>query len=133
MDKPEYDDPALTQFVTKEELQGMDSTFSELAKSGKSLVRLPRKQFDRQKVLNALEEAFELIGGVPRLAMWGHQNPTEFYKLWGKTIPAATQMQVSGQIGAYMLRPALPPSPLDGDFSEADFTEVEGPRKSDAS
>lgn len=125
MDNTDYDDPSKTQFVTKEEFSSMNETFTELARSGKSLVRLPKSQFSRQKVLDALNEAFELIGGVPRLAIWGHENPTEFYKLWGKTIPAATQMQVSGQLGTYMLRPALPPSPLDGGFSEGEFVEVE--------
>lgn len=112
-------DPNLKQFVDDEGYQQMGETFSELAESGKSLTRLPRREFSRRRVLEALDEAFQLIGGVPRLAHWGHHNPTEFYKLWGKTIPAASQLDVMGQL-THIIRPALPRSPLDGDYTDAD-------------
>lgn len=36
----------------------------------------------------ALEEAFEKMGGIKALVEWGNDNPTEFYKLWSKLIPA---------------------------------------------
>jgi len=106
------DDPALTQFVSKEEFGEMGEVFAEAVSGGKSLLRLPKRPFDRQRVLHALDEAFELIGGVPRLAMWAHVNPTEFYKLWGKTIPQSNMLDVMGKIEHHIL-PALPPSPLD--------------------
>lgn len=35
-----------------------------------------------------LADAFDLIGGVPALVLWGRQHPTEFYRLWSKLIPA---------------------------------------------
>lgn len=35
-----------------------------------------------------LAEAFELMGGVPALVLWGKQNPTDFYRIWAKLIPA---------------------------------------------
>lgn len=41
------------------------------------------------------QHAFELIGGIPRLAMWAHQHPTQFYQLYSKLIPA----QVTGADG----------------------------------
>jgi len=41
------------------------------------------------------QHAFELIGGIPRLAMWAHQHPTQFYQLYSKLIPA----QVTGHDG----------------------------------
>src|SRR5436305_10378575 len=85
----------------------MGETFKELAESGKSLTRLPRREFSRRRVLEAIDEAFQLIGGVPRLAIWAHVNPTEFYKLWGKTIPAASQMEIMGHM-THVIRPALP-------------------------
>lgn len=118
------DDSPLTQFVSPIEFGEMDTTFRALAESGKALTRLPQKKFDRQKVLSALEEAFELIGGVPRLAYWGHENPGEFYKLWGKTIPAAAQVQISGQLDHRFIRPALPPSALDAEVTDGDFIEL---------
>lgn len=35
----------------------------------------------------ALHEAFEQLGGVPKLVEWGKDNPGEFFKLWVKTLP----------------------------------------------
>lgn len=31
--------------------------------------------------------AFDLMGGVPALVVWGRSNPTEFYRLWARLIP----------------------------------------------
>jgi hypothetical protein len=41
------------------------------------------------------QHAFELIGGIPRLAHWAHANPDKFYSLYSKLIPA----QVTGPDG----------------------------------
>jgi hypothetical protein len=41
------------------------------------------------------QHAFELIGGIPRLAHWAHQNPDKFFQLYSKLIPA----QVTGADG----------------------------------
>lgn len=116
-------DPALTQFFSENEFREASKTFHELAESGKSLTRLPRKPVDRQRVLEALHEAFELVGGVPRLSMWAHENYGDFVKLFAKTAPSA--LQVDGNMNFSMLRPALPPSALDQDFTEAEFSEAE--------
>lgn len=40
----------------------------------------------RKRVEKAFLTAFELIGGVPRLVLWADQNPTEFFKLYGRMI-----------------------------------------------
>lgn len=34
-----------------------------------------------------LSLAFDLMGGVPALVVWGRQNPTEFYRIWARLIP----------------------------------------------
>lgn len=39
-------------------------------------------------IKNALADAFEDLGGVSGLVTWGRENPTEFYKLWVKVLPA---------------------------------------------
>ena len=47
----------------------------------------------------AVHDAFDLIGGVPRLADWAHTNPTDFYtKLLPKTIEKSTAVEHSGEI-----------------------------------
>lgn len=39
----------------------------------------------------AMELAFQGLGGVPKLTEWAKDNPTEFYRLWGRLIPAEVQ------------------------------------------
>lgn len=34
-----------------------------------------------------LSEAFDFMGGVAALVVWGRQNRTEFYRLWARLIP----------------------------------------------
>lgn len=34
-----------------------------------------------------LARAFDLMGGVPALVVWGRSNPTEFYRIWARLIP----------------------------------------------
>ncbi len=43
----------------------------------------------------ALGDVFTWIGGVPAMAAWAKANPTEFYRLWVKTLPR----EVSGPGG----------------------------------
>lgn len=38
-------------------------------------------------VKEALTTAFEELGGVQSLTLWGRENQTEFYKLWVKVLP----------------------------------------------
>lgn len=56
--------------------------------------RLPSYTKSRN-VREQFQFAFELIGGIPRLAHWAHQNPDKFYQLYSKLIPA----QVTGADG----------------------------------
>lgn len=44
----------------------------------------------------ALMEAFDLRGGVPALLTWAAENPSDFYKLWGRLAPQ--EMQVAGEL-----------------------------------
>lgn len=56
--------------------------------------RLPAYTKTRN-VRQQFQFAFELIGGIPRLAHWAHQHPDKFYALYSKLIPA----QVTGEGG----------------------------------
>lgn len=78
--------------------------------------RLPvPKELKRKEVVRSFQEAFELIGGIPRLAIWGNDHPGEFYKLYARLIPPAVQ-EVSGEV---RLIHVLPRTLLDGEVSEA--------------
>lgn len=92
----------------------MDEVLSDISRKCRAVTQAPRRKFEREKFLSALDEAFELIGGVPRLALWADQNPTEFFRLYGKTIPQANLLDIQGKMSMQIL-PALPRSPLDGE------------------
>lgn len=50
-------------------------------------------------VKEALEAAFQGIGGVPRLQAWAEKEPGEFYKLWVKTLPQQIKNEHTGPGG----------------------------------
>ncbi len=99
----------------------MDTVLSDLARTCKTVINPPKKKFDRDKFVGAMQEAFELIGGIPRLALWADGNPTEFYRLYSKTIPQASLLDIQGKMQMQIL-PALPPSGLDGGDEPIDIT-----------
>jgi len=45
-------------------------------------------------VKDALQEAFEGLGGVVALTAWAKKEPTEFYKIWAKLLPTEVKAQV---------------------------------------
>lgn len=47
-------------------------------------LRLGRKEVSRKEFIGVVNHAFDLIGGVPRLALWADANPDKFYNLWAK-------------------------------------------------
>lgn len=43
----------------------------------------------------AFEEAFDRMGGVEALVSWAQSEPTEFYKLYSKLLPAEIKADVN--------------------------------------
>lgn len=54
---------------------------------------IPRK-VSRAHLEQAFLTSFELIGGVPRLALWADQNPDKFYALLSKLFPQKMEAKV---------------------------------------
>jgi len=76
-------------------------------------IRVPRNQhFTRKDVVHAFQSAFELIGGVPRLAMWANQNETEFFKLYSRLLPSQASSAL-GESNVMRIEMAIKPGPLD--------------------
>lgn len=50
-----------------------------------------------QAAHEAIELAFEGVGGVKALIEWGKSNQTDFYRLWSRRIPNA--QEVTGKDG----------------------------------
>ena len=59
--------------------------------------KLPQK-LKGQRAADAFQSAFDLIGGIPRLALWADKNPSAFFALYSKLIPATVQAQVNHTI-----------------------------------
>lgn len=59
-------------------------------------------------VKEALALAFQGLGGVARLQSWADENPTEFFKLWSKMLPAEVQasMEHTGELVVRVVRQA---------------------------
>lgn len=69
----------------------MPSAMNEIAQVSKlPKFRKETDGFTRQDVVNAFQQAFQLIGGVNRLTLWANENPGEFYKQYARLLPSAT-------------------------------------------
>ena len=91
----------------------MGETFAIMAKSRKKQLSVPRStEFRREEVVQAFHDSFELIGGVPRLATWAHENPSDFYRLYAKLFPGNAQKSVTHD-GKITVIHQLAPGPLD--------------------
>lgn len=65
---------------------------------------------------------FEMMGGLPRMANWADENPTDFYtKLFPKMISRSQQVDVSGTI---TIDDAISRLERLDDAIDAEFTEV---------
>ena len=65
---------------------------------------------------------FEQIGGLPRMASWADDNPTDFYtKLFPKMISRSQQVDVSGTL---TIDDAISRLERQGDLIDADFIEI---------
>jgi hypothetical protein len=100
------------QFVpAKDYNRDMEAQFNALANAGGQTVVLPR-ELSRKRVAQAFSDAFELIGGVSRLAEWADKNETDFYKLYAKLMPTAASGDMS-ETNERVIRHVLPPTELD--------------------
>jgi len=104
-------------FLTEEEYDAqmaeMDETFHALAESNKNMA-IPVKgtPLTRKRVVQGFMDCFEMIGGVPRLALWANENPGEYYKLYSKLLPsqAADDLDTAKEM---TIRHVIPRSKLD--------------------
>ena len=63
---------------------------------GGSRAGIPNKT--TAEVKQALEYAFEKIGGQQKLAEWAQSKPELFYPLWSKLLPKDVKVEHSGQV-----------------------------------
>lgn len=74
---------------------------AEKLRVGKAELQQSKAAKHSPKTITAAREnltlAFDLMGGVPALVVWGRKNPTEFYRLWARLIPKES-VELSAQI-----------------------------------
>lgn len=77
-------------------------------------ISLPRtlagRRVNREEIANAFLVSFELIGGVPRLALWADEHPSEFFKIFGRLLPKEV---LTTHDGVVTIKHAIQPSKLD--------------------
>lgn len=100
--------------MTEEDIQEQfDKSLSRNLQERKRLANESvQKLYSRRQMEQGFLECFELIGGVPRLAIWANdpENYGEFLKLLMKFAPKDATEQV-GRVLNYQSN--VPPSPLN--------------------
>lgn len=86
------------------------------------------KVFSRRQIEQAFLETFEMVGGIPRLAIWANdpENYGTFLQLMMKLAPKEA---LQNQVGAVLeYRSNVPPSPLNrppaDEPAEGEFRDV---------
>lgn len=94
------DDALLQQFYiaaqTNQSSTG-NTSLDTLLQKGLYGKRMP-KALKGQKAADSFQSAFDLIGGVPRLALWADKNPTAFYALYSKLIPSSVKTDITAKV-----------------------------------
>lgn len=99
----------------------------------KFLGMFPKPQaLTRQSVVAAFQDAFQQIGGTSRLALWADSHPDEFFKLYARLLPAASDPSLNGDTER-VIRHILPPTALDHATAETPTSpapppQLEGPK-----
>lgn len=98
------------------DIENPEQALSALAQEGGELYlptgRLRRSRLTRDQITQAFHDSFELIGGVPRLAIWADANPTEFYKLYARLLPSGSFEGLNSDNQVIVMH-VLPRSALD--------------------
>tara|TARA_R100001163_G_C5039870_1_gene178250 strand:- start:102 stop:494 length:393 start_codon:yes stop_codon:yes gene_type:complete len=124
--KPEYVSNAPMEFIPAEEFDqsqeqqdaeievtDWESTMRSISERKANKITIPRGAgFNRSQVVQAFDNAFQLIGGTPRLALWADENPKEFFKLYAKLLPSQSTSSL-GESTDIVIKHVLPKSPLD--------------------
>lgn len=84
--------------------KNLPATRTDLQQPSRDLAGLPMISAEAYQHVGRFSGAlilscFEMIGGLPRMAQWADDNPTDFYtKLFPKTVARSQQVDVSGTL-----------------------------------
>lgn len=102
------DKDSLPSIIKDDELKALQEFYD--------VSRLETVKRSPRRTNNAVQDAFDLIGGVPRLAIWADRNPGEFFtKILPRTLQSQMQQEHSGTI---QIVTKIPRTALDGEFED---------------
>lgn len=121
----------VVEFLTPEQYEGqkaLETQLNDIANAPKKVLKFSRaEKVTRQDVVNAFTNAFQMIGGVDRLALWADSNPGDFFKIFGKLLPPSSADILDGN-REFVVRHILPPPQMDTSprqvVEDAEYTEV---------
>lgn len=107
-------------------VDNLPATRTDPVQPTRDLARLPMISAEQYQHVGRFAGAlvlstFEMIGGLPRMAQWADDNPTDFFtKLFPKMISRSQQVDVSGTltIDDAISRLERQNEPVDAEFSE---------------
>lgn len=100
------------------------TTRTDVQQPPRDLARLPMISAEQYQHVGRFAGAlvlscFEQIGGLPRMAVWADNNPTDFYtKLFPKMISRSQQVDISGTL---TIDDAINRLESQGDVIDADY------------
>lgn len=109
------------------QLAKLPDTRTDPQQPTRDLARLPMISAEQYQHVGRFAGAlvmstFEMMGGLPRMANWADENPTDFYtKLFPKMISRSQQVDVSGTI---TIDDAISRLERMDDAIEAEFEEI---------
>ena len=103
----------VVEFIPKDEYERqMEETFHQMSNLTTNLSIPRNSKVSRKQVVQAFQDAFELVGGTPRLAVWANENPTDFYKLYARLLPSQAS-EALGESNEIIVKHVLPRTDLD--------------------
>lgn len=94
------------------ETQDWEKTMEAISQPQTRLAVPRNKDFSRKDVVTAFQNAFELIGGTSRLALWAHHNEGDFFKLYSRLLPSQASSAL-GEANEIIIKHVLPRGKLD--------------------
>ena len=115
--------------MTDVSTDNLPATRTDIQQPPRDISRLPMISAEQYQHIGRFAGAlvlstFEMIGGLPRMAHWADENPTDFYtKLFPKMISRSQQVDVSGTltIDDAISRLERLEDPIDAEFSELKY------------
>lgn len=109
------------------DITNLPATRTDPVQPTRDLARLPMISAEQYQHVGRFAGAlvlstFEMMGGLPRMAHWADENPTDFYtKLFPKMISRSQQVDVSGTLtidDAITRLERMEQPPIDAEFTE---------------